>query len=134
VAGKLLNLDMLLPERVSVLLDGIEHEIRAQSVESWLQLMKEREMIEGMVGPNEGSVTQEQAVKMVELQINIAHTACPSIPAERLRQLPINVLAKLVELIGEQMGVAAGVPTGSAEAEGEAPAADEMSPSTSSAS
>lgn len=97
---KIINLDELIPETQYVVLDGVEHAVEPASVDMYLTVMKRR----GRMKEADTEVEQmNQAIELIVL-------ACKSISRERLGKLPLRALAKLADIIQEQM---------SEEAEGE---------------
>lgn len=116
--SQLLNLDQLLPEEKYVVFKGVNHILATNSVESWLKLMAYRQQILSVseTRTEDGAEAEAMASEMVDLQVKIAAIACPTIPESDLRQLPMTVLMKLVEAIGQEMSGGAG---GETEAAGE---------------
>lgn len=93
MAARIINLDALIPDAAYVVLDGVQHEIKAATVEMYLKVMKSRERLKNASDEVE---SLEQAVMMITL-------ACPSIDRARLMQLPLPALTALTDIIQEQM-------------------------------
>jgi hypothetical protein len=98
---KIINLDELIPDVQYVILDGTQHAVNPASVEMYLTVMRKRAKMK------EADTDLEQIQQAVEL----ITLACPTIPRERLLQLPLRALEAVTDIIEEQMA-------GEAEADG----------------
>lgn len=91
--GKVINLDALIPESHTIILDGVEHAVEAASVEAYLRVLKTRGRLKNV------STEAEQ----VELAVEMIVVAVPTIQRERLMRLPIRALMAVAELVMDQM-------------------------------
>lgn len=91
--AKIINLDELIPEQQTVILDGQEHPLNPPSVEVYLQVLKSRER---MKNASEEVEQMTQAIMLIEL-------CCPTIAKERLQKLPMRALTALADAIQSQM-------------------------------
>lgn len=91
--GKVINLDALIPESHTIILDGVEHTVEAASVEAYLRVLKTRGRLKNV------STEAEQ----VELAVEMIVVAVPTIQRERLMRLPIRALMAVAELVMDQM-------------------------------
>lgn len=99
--ARIINLDVLIPEKTEVTLDGVNHEIKATTVDMYLKVMKGRERLKNTSDEVEA---MEQAITLITL-------ACPTIERKRLLELPLPVLTALTDIIQEQMEGKAGEAT-----------------------
>lgn len=91
--GKIINLDALIPESHTIILDGDEHVVQAASVEAYLRVLKARGRLKNV------STEAEQ----VELAVEMIVIAVPTLERERLMKLPIRALMAVAELVMDQM-------------------------------
>jgi len=96
-----LNLDDYIPAAAYVILDGIEHEIAARSVQVWLNFLKGREELEAMV--NDDTPNAERAEALMNGNIDIIVMVCPTVTRERLLRLSLEAIQKFTQFIAEEM-------------------------------
>lgn len=92
---KILNIDALTAKsKRGITVDGQEHAIAEMDVEMFVESVKEADLI---------SKSEPGSIAQLESTVRLVQRAVPTLPIERIRKLPMEVLGALVQFINGEL-------------------------------